>query len=275
MPSPFPGMDPYLEHPERFPDLHDSMIIMLKEAVQARLPEPYYATANSRAWVEVSHRYIEPDVGVLRPREESQPKIRSNGPAVLAPPTAHGRSVLVHVPHDERREIFLDIYTRQDNGDRLVTTIEMLSPTNKTPGEHGRELYLRKQREILDSKVHLVEIDLLRGGIHSTVVPRERIVDESRAFDYHVCIHFFDHLEDHLVYPIRLEEMLPEIAIPLMPGVSPVLVDLQTIFDRAYAIGAYPRRIRYQKETPVPPLTTEQAEWATRLLREKGLLPRA
>jgi hypothetical protein len=148
MPSPFPGMDPYLEHPETFPGLHDDLISQMKGALQQRLPEPYYATSQGRVWIEMSHRYVEPDVDVLRPREGSQPEHRSNGPAVLAPPTARGRSVLVRVPHDEHRENFLDIYAQQDNGDRLVTTVEVLSPSNKTPGEHGRELYLRKQKEI-------------------------------------------------------------------------------------------------------------------------------
>src|SRR5262249_42468208 len=158
-----------------------------------------------------------------------QPTHRPNGPALLAPPTARGRSVVISVPHDERRETFLEIYALQAKGDRLITTVEVLSPSNKTLGEHGRELYLRKQHEMLNSQVHLVEIDLLRGGIPSTAVPHERAVERSGPFDYHVCIHRFDHFEDYLVYPIRLEERLPEIAVPLLPEDAPVLMDLQAI----------------------------------------------
>jgi hypothetical protein len=272
MPSPFPGMDPYLEHPDFFPGLHDDLISQMKEQLHQRLPEGYYATSKSRVWIEVSQRYIEPDVEMLRHREGGPLKQKANGPAVLAAPIGRGRPILVRVPHDERRESFLEIYALQDNGDRLVTTIEILSPSNKTPGEHGRELYLRKQKEILDSRVHLVEIDLLLGGIHSTGVPRERVVEQSGPFDYHICIHRFDHFEDYLVYPVRLEERLPEIAIPLLPEGSPVLLDLQTVFDRAYDIGAYRRRVRYNEETPIPPLSGEQAEWATRVLRERGVV---
>jgi hypothetical protein len=269
-------MDPYLESPAFFPGLHDDLISQMKEALQQSLPEGYYANSKSRAWIEVSERYIEPDVDVLRPREAAQPKRRTNGAALLAPPTARGRPVLVRIPHDEHREIFLDIYELKDKdtGDRLITTIEVLSLSNKTPGEHGRDLYLRKQKGILDGKVHLVEIDLLRGGMHSTAVPRERVIEESGPFDYHVCIHCFDHFEDYLVYPIRLDERLPEIAIPLLPGDSPVLVDLQAIFDRAYAIGPYRRRSQLYEGIPTPPLSAEQAEWASRLLGEKGLLPK-
>ncbi len=39
MPSPFPGMDPYLESPDWFPDLHDGLIFCLKESLQNLLPE--------------------------------------------------------------------------------------------------------------------------------------------------------------------------------------------------------------------------------------------
>jgi hypothetical protein len=108
-----------------------------------------------------------------------------------------------------------------------------------------------------------------------TAVPRERALEESGPFDYYVCIHFFDHFEDYLVYPIRVDERLPEIAIPLLPDDSPVVVDLQAIFDRAYEIGPYRRRSAYHKDTLVPPLSGEQAEWATKLLRGKGLIPNA
>src|SRR5262249_53948542 len=154
-----------------FPNLHDSIVMLLQETLQGCLPEPYYAISRTRVWIEVSQRYIEPDVDVLRQRRGEPARHKGNGPAVLTPPATRGRAVLVRVPHDERRESFLDVYTRQDDGDRLVTTIEVLSPTKKAPGEHGRDLYQRKQQEILGSKVHLVEIDLLRGGIHTTVVP--------------------------------------------------------------------------------------------------------
>src|SRR5438105_3302089 len=66
MPSPFPGMDPFLENPAIFPDLHDSLIIYLREAINAQLQEPYFATTGERTWIAASQRYIEPDVNLLR-----------------------------------------------------------------------------------------------------------------------------------------------------------------------------------------------------------------
>src|SRR5205823_2593312 len=146
---------------------------------------------------------IEPDTVVLR--GASRPAVeppREGGVAVADPPRA--RPVVVHVPHDERREPFVEIYVQEGSGRRLVTCIEVLSPSNKTPGEHGRSLYIRKQAEILASKVHLVEIDLLRAGEHTTAVPLARARRAAGDFDYHVCAHHYDNLEDYFVYPIRL-----------------------------------------------------------------------
>ena len=264
MSSPFPGMDPFLEHPDIFPDLHDRLNTHLSEVLQAGLPAPYYAVIGRRTWIEVSQRYVGPDVQVQRLRRGSPPVTESAGVAVAAAV----KPKVVRVPHDERREPFLEVYVRQGSDKRLVTSIEILSLTNKTPGEHGRELYLRKQRELLGSKVHLVEIDLLRGGEHSTAVPRQRVVDEIGPFDYHVCVHHFDNLEDYFIYPIRLEEPLPQIAIPLLPGDPAVTVDLQAVFRHCYDAGPYAREVSYQADAPVPSLRPDQEEWA------KGVLQR-
>lgn len=266
MPSPFPGMDPYLEHPEVFPDLHDSLTIYLREYLQPRLPEPYFAGIGSRVWVEISQRYIEPDVNVLRPRNGNATNPSSGGGVAVA---ARPRSepVVVTVPHDEHRETFVEIHARQDKHDRLVTCIEILSLANKTPGEHGRELYLRKQKEILDSKTNLVEIDLLRGGEHTTAVPLDLAQAQAGRFDYHVCIHRFDTWMDYLVYPVRLADPLPEISVPLLPGDPAVAVDLQAVFERCWDNGPYQRWIRHAERALVPSLTPEQQEYAQERLK--------
>ncbi len=136
-----------------------------------------------------------------------------------------------------------------------------MSLTNKTPGEHGRDLYLRKQREVLAAKVHLVEIDLLRGGEHTTAVPAGRLARAAGEFEYHVSIHHFDNLEDYFVYPIRLRQPLPEIAVPLLPGDPPVPLDLQAVFSRTYDAGPYPREIDYRQSVPPPPLSPAMESW--------------
>jgi hypothetical protein len=188
--------------------------------------------------------------------------------------TTQTQPVVVTVPHEERRETCLDIYARQDQ-ERLVTTIEVLSLTNKTPGEHGRQLYLRKQGEVLDSRIHLVEIDLLRGGQHTTAVPLGRMLEKTGPLHYHVCIHHFDNLEDYFVYPFTLANRLPVIAVPLLPGDAPVEVDLQAVFDRVYDTGPYVRRVRYAEMEIVPALNADWTEWVRQVLRTKGVLPGA
>jgi hypothetical protein len=258
-------MDPYLEHPAVFPGLHNRLIAVLSEVLQAALPAPYYAEIGERLWVEVAERFIEPDASVLR-REPGRET--AEGPVVAAQPRS--RPVVVTVPHDERREPFVEILAPGDGSERLVAAIELPSPSNKTPDERGRELYLRKQTEVLASPAHLVEIDLLRGGVHTTAVPLERLLAQVGPFDYHVSIHRSDRFEDFLVCPIRLDEALPEIAIPLLPGDPDVPIDLQAVFDRAYDTGPYRRRIRYTESAPVPALSPDQAAWATRVVQEIG-----
>jgi hypothetical protein len=263
MPYLFPGMDPFLEHPDIFPDFHDSFITYLRESLQPQLPDPYYAALGRRAWIEVSERFIGPDVNVLRSRRE---RTESHGTVAVAD-LQSTQPLVIHVPHDERVEPLIEIYTGRGSTRRLVTSIEVLSLSNKTPGEHGRDLYLRKQQEILDSKTHLVEIDLLRSGQHTTAVPEGRLTKAGVPFDYHICIHHFDNLEDYFVYPIGLPQPLPSVQIPLLPGDGEVPLDLQQVFRRTYDAGPYSREIDYQHDTPIPPLTAEQSAWARQQLK--------
>jgi hypothetical protein len=266
MPSPFPGMDPYLENPEIFPDFHDSVITYLREAVQARLPAPYFAALGRRVWIEVSRRSVGPDVQIQRARaglSSSRATVPSASPVAIQPIAL---PVKVRVTHDEFREPFVEIFVRGDEGKRLVTSIEVLSLSNKTPGEQGRDLYVRKQKEILSSKVNLVEIDLLRAGQHISAVPIDAAFRDCGAFDYHVSVHGFDDPETFFVYPIRLEDRLPSVAIPLLPGDSPVTIDLQTVFARCYDAGPYAREIHYGVDALVPALGADQVAWATEIV---------
>lgn len=270
MPSPFPGMDPYLEHPQFFPDFHDSLITEISAALQQHLPIPYYAQMRSRVWIEYIEHVIEPDVVLFRANAPTTPP--DGGVATLEGVEVGLHPVEVRVPRLEYRETFVEIRNIQAEH-RLVTSIEILSPANKTAGAHGQELYRQMQRELLASPTNLVEIDLLRGGVHSTVVLRERALAAAGAFDYHVCVRRFFDRANLTVYPIRLEKPLPQVAIPLLPQDPAVRIDLQAIFDRCYDAGPYRRLRPYAERAPEPALSAQQSEWADRLLREQGLLP--
>ena len=118
-----------------------------------------------------------------------------------------------------------------------------------------------RQREILDGKVHLVEIDLLRGGEHTTAVPWHRLARVAGDFEYHV-------REDFFVYPIRLNQPLPEITIPLLPGDPPQTLDLQAVFQRTYNAGPYHREIDYRQDAPPPPLGQTWQSWLRQVLAQ-------
>ena len=169
------------------------------------------------------------------------------------------------------RETFLSIYAGGEH-ERLVTTIEVLSPSNKTPGAQGRDLYLLKQREVLESRVHLVEIDLLRRGPHVTAAPLARLRRAFGAFDYHVSVVVAGNEPSNHAAGIKLADRLPAIGIPLDPGVPAITIDLQPMIDLAYDRGRYTELFSY-REPCDPPLTPDQQAWAEGVLRAKGLLP--
>jgi hypothetical protein len=268
MPSPFPGMDPYLENPRWFHGFHNSVIFCLVEQLQPILPAAYYAQSGQRVWLEVSQRYVEPDVNLMRERRELSR--RGQGGVAVAEPEvkvelAADQPVLItveDVEHDDHTEVFVEIRGRWSGQDRLIATIEVLSPFNKTPGHEGFDKYRAKQREVLESQSHLIEIDLLRGGTHVTAVPRTIALEKAGPFDYHVSVHRFDRPKEYLVYPIQLEQRLPVIAVPLLPQDPAVELNLQAAFNRAYDAGPYRKTVWYGKDPIEPPLRSELAEWA-------------
>lgn len=263
MPSPFPGMDPWLEQPGVFPGFHNRYITYLSEALNAVLPPPYFADIANRVMIEGDEPLAlrEPDVGVFRPHGANG----TNGGGVAVADPSEVRAVRVHVPRDEIREWLIEVRSADDN--RLVTSIELLSPSNKST--HRAE-YRRKQRELAERQVNLIELDFLRAGAHTTAVPLTHARQSAGAFDYHVCVYRPEEPEEFEVYPIRLPQRLPMIRVPLRPGAT-VEVHLQPVFDRAYDVGVYGRRLRYAGPAD-PPLTPEQQAWADGILREKGLL---
>ena len=263
MPSPFPGMDPFLERPPYFEDLHDSLIDAVKAHLQTVLPPPYFAAGGDRVWVDVSERSVGPDVGVVRGHDR-EPDRPSDGAAIATMPQTRTQPVVVLIPSEEFREPFVEIRTRIGGEERIVAAVEVLSPTNKRPGVHGRDLYLRKQRELRGARVHLVEIDLLRGGEHTSAVPVEWVESRCGDYAYHVCVSRGDEPLRHEIYAWGLREPLPEILLPLLPGDGGVTIDLQAAFVEAYARGGHARRVDYADPSRItPPLSPDDAAWAT------------
>jgi hypothetical protein len=268
MPSPFPGMDPYLETPDRWPTFHGSFIIYLQEQLQSRLPEYYAAAAEQRAYIELPEeelpvRQIIPDVTI-----RTDEPFASGGTAVITEPLA-AEPLVIPLNEIEIKEHYLNIYDVRNPQERLVATIELLSPSNKTDRHIGREEYLKKQADVLKCGVHLIEIDLLRDGKHTTAVPLSFLRNYAGVIPYHVCLRAFDQPHKAQIFPIGLRQRLPVIGIPLLPGDGFVNADLQAVFNRAYDAGPFRKRVRYGAETILPPLSEEDSAWAAECIRAK------
>src|SRR6478672_1114920 len=151
MPSPFPGMDPYLEHPTRWSGMHHALITYAGAALNRLLPAAYVADTGERLYVVEPERSIYPDVVIVERPPPPLPPDQGGGTAVAV--TADPRWELTVLPM-EVREGFIRIVSTTDES-RVVTVIEALSPSNKTAASDGRELYLTKQRELLRSETHL------------------------------------------------------------------------------------------------------------------------
>jgi Protein of unknown function (DUF4058) len=263
MPSPFPGMDPYLEAPDIWPGFHTGFITFTRTALNHLLPSGYVADMGERLYVVQSGRGIYPDLALWEARR-SPPAASEQSET---PPLVDSRPRwVIPVAEEAVREVFIQIVSPPRFG-RTVTVIEMLTPANKAAGSDGRQQYQAKQAELLGSETHLIEIDCLRRGEHTVAAPRARL-DELGTWDYLVCLHRAARPERYEIWPIHLRERLPVIRIPLSGDDPDVELDLQPIFDRSYDEAPYQRILDYGAE-PVPPLALSDSEWAHALLHER------
>lgn len=267
MPSPFPGMDPYLDDPTVWPAVHHGLITYARDALNAVLPEAYVAEIGERLYVTYPARSVYPNLSVRQSSRSARVRERGTaGTAVLEETEADESWVLTFEPV-EVREGFLEV--RNLSSGRVVTAIEVLSHANKARASEGRRLYLTKQRELLESEISFLEIDLLRAGEH-TVAPPRGDLQARGSWDYRISLHRGGgQPQTFEVWPVHLRSRLPRVRVPLVAGEPDVILDLQAAFDRAYDNGRYPQRVAYDKPA-LPPLTEADAAWADTLLRERG-----
>jgi len=237
----FPGMDPYLEDPQIWPGVHSRLIVYIADHLQPLLTPRYIAAIQERVFVEGPDREIIPDVWLKQQRPEAKPRV------ALADTDA---PVEVQVPALEVHETYIAILDRQ-SGQQVVTVIEVVSPTNKFPGP-GQRSYKEKQREVLSSQAHLVEIDLLRAGQHVLATP-EWTSKSHGPYDYLISVNRAQGARDrYQFYPRTLRQSLPRIRVPLAEGDPNVRLDLQAVLSQTYEAGSYGRRLDYDS-TCVPP----------------------
>ncbi len=256
----FPGMDPYLENPAIFPGVHSRLIVYMADQLVPHLSPRYIASVGERVYVESSpgqsEHAIIPDVWLRRTRNAGD----STGGVAVEEAPQFDLPTLVDAPELTITQPYIEIIDVESKM-RVVTVIELVSPSNKFAGP-GRESYLSKQREVLASDSHLVEIDLLRRGPHVLAV-REYLTAGRNDYDYLVCVHRA-HARQFETYPRRLEQVLPRVRIPLTGDDPDVGLDIRAALVQAYEAGGYGLRIDYTRPCE-PPLTAEQQTWADSL----------
>lgn len=259
MPSPFPGMNPYLEHPELWPGVHHLLISEIARVLSPLLRPKYRVAVEVRMYETSGERSLLvgiPDVTVQRRVSASTAPM----PNVAVLSTA-AQPVTVTIPMPEIiKEGYLqikDVETKE-----VITSIEILSPTNKRSGK-GRQMYEEKRQQVLGSRTHLVEIDLLRGG---EPMPFYSNGVES---DYRILVCRGDRRPYADLYAFNLPEVMPSFSLPLSAGDREPILDLQMLLNEVYDISDYDMAINYNKE-PMPALSEADAIFADALLREKG-----
>ncbi|MFQ4136979.1 DUF4058 family protein [Nodosilinea sp. PGN35] len=242
----FPGMNPYLEAPDLWPEVPAWLIVQLARTLNPVLRPKYRAAVEQRVYTDTVLVGI-PDVSVVQQRPQPQP---SPTAAVLSQP------ITVSLPMPEEvRESYLEI--RQIGTGQVVTVLEVLSPKNKRPGE-GRTQYLTKRLKVLESQSHLVEIDLLRGG---ESLPMAGGV----ASDYRILISRAQRRPQAELYPFNLRQAIPHVPLPLQPGDDEPTIDLHSLLQEIYTAAALDAVIDYG-QPPVPPLTGEEWHWVQSLM---------
>lgn len=137
MPSPFPGMDPYLEDEALWPVFHRQLVQCLYQILLPGLVDRYRARVAQRHYVTE-------------------------------------QALFTSVVREEHHEDYIEVRQRTDN--RLVTLVDIVSPINKTTSA-GRKAYLEKRLEGRAANASLVEIDLVLQGQPTLEYSRDGLPD--------------------------------------------------------------------------------------------------
>ena len=250
MPSPFPGMNPYLERASAWDSFHPNFISGAQAHLNAQVLPRYTVQIETRLYIH------EPPAG-QRFRWVSDLGVQARpGVPVANDGTATAAPAYVTIGDAVEIQKVSSLVIRDREGRDLVTVIELLSPANKYAGPN-REQYLGKRNEILRSRTHLVEIDLLRGG------PRLP-PDDLPTCDYCAIVSRVEERPRAGVWPWRLREPLPLVPIPLRTGEPDAMLDIKAVIDQLYDVNGYQYFI--YSGPPEPRLAPDDAAWAAPFL---------
>ncbi len=270
MDSPFAGMNPYLEEPSMWPDVHNSLITEIRNQIQNALAPKYravitpYTAFESLAIAPV--RAVFPDVAVL---ETPPPRPAPGGGVAVATTIETAVEIeaapltlpaTMEVPVEYAR---IEIRTVRDY--ILVTAIELLSPANKRPTRTGAEAYESRRQELFRSHAHLLELDLLRGGV------RPQVTGPLPDAPYFIFLSRAERRPYLEIWPLSLRLPIKPVPIPLRHPDPPVPLDLGAAIHATYRRARYDLAIDYTQAPPAPVLAPEDRTWLDQHLRAAGL----
>ena len=259
MPSPFPGMDPYLEHPEIWPGVHLLLVAALAESLSPQLRPKYAVSVEVRMYETSGAQSLLvgiPDVSIQRSDRDTDGQAV---PVAVSTPPSQPLKVTLPIP-ETLRQGYLEI--REVATKAVITAIEILSPVNKRPGK-GRQTYERKRECVLRSATHLVEIDLLRSW--KPMLP----LATQNASHYRILVSRGNHRPSADLYTFNLQDAIPSFTLPLQRGDLEPNIDLQVLLNNIYDRAAYDLKVDYQT-VPMPTLSETDSTWANALLSKKG-----
>ena len=255
MPSPFPGMDPYLEQSAYWSSFHSRLIVGLADAVESMLNKQYYVEVETRTYLSEDDNTVLvgiPDASVIATiKAQDIPKTTAGSSSSQTAVITQPQQVTLPIP-EEINERYLEV--REVGSDQVITLIEVLSPKNKRPGK-GRNMYEIKRAKILSSLTHLIEIDFLRVG---TPMTRHGLVSEST---YSILVSRSPQRPIADCYGFGVRDTIPSFLLPLASGEEELVIDTQEIFDGIYERGRYGNRVDYTQPIPAPALSEEDGEW--------------
>jgi len=252
-------MDPYIEACGLWEDFHSDLIAEIKRALARTVPDRYLVRTGERYYLVLagidekeSHVFV-PDV-TLSALPTMEPGPEQGGTTTTMEVVTETAPVTMRAfVEEDYRENFIEIYESGPEH-RLVTCIEVLSPSNKRSGSTGREVYLRKRRGLLVDQVNLVEIDLLRGG------QRMPMLDPWPDSPYTLLVARYKYVTRCLVWKAYFLRPLPTIKIPLESPDPDIPLDLQPMIEAIYAQSRYDHSIDYSKAL-TPALNPEETAW--------------
>jgi hypothetical protein len=253
----FPGMDPWLEHPDLWSDVHNSLIVAIRDVLSPMLVPRYAVRVESRMTVlsgpEVDRVY-EPDVAVRK--VSGHLLVLASGNTLQERSEVQTYEVSVPIEDIEIEETFLTI--KDLPGRNLITVIEALSPTNKKV-PRARLQYLKKRRDLIRSRVNFIEIDLLRGG---KPMP---LFEAPPPNDYRILICRARPRRKEIVCVFPWTAPIPAIPIPILPNDPEPVIDLNSLLQSLMDRARYDVDIDYSRP-PRPRFWRADAAWAAPIL---------